>query len=129
MAPKLILDPDSPDATTSRLVTNSAASRLLQLPRELRDVIYSYTVVEPGYWERRNKPSCKEYNPSILLEWPPFEVSDFEESKDESGWGWRGTHGCAKRRGLGLLSVNKQIHQEASPIFWDNNTVCYREAI
>lgn len=109
-----------------RLVTNSAASRLLQLPRELRDTIYRYVLIEPRLWERRHKPSCSKYNPPITYEYLPFATPDFvKDEEDPDGWGWFATHSCAKRLGVSLLGVNKQIHDEASPIFWDNNAFCY----
>lgn len=48
MASALIPDPETSTALTLRLVTTSAASPLLKLPRELRDIVYAYTLVEPG---------------------------------------------------------------------------------
>lgn len=149
MEPALVPDLLASDANTLRLVTNPAACKLLQLPAELREIIWRYTLLEPRLWERRHRPTCKEYDPVAEEESPPFAIMDkykveayAEERHDEDSeevdaeaaqrqegevWHYR-THTCAKRRGLGLLATNKQIHGEASPIFWNNTTFCFDSA-
>ncbi|KAK2759062.1 hypothetical protein FQN54_003161 [Arachnomyces sp. PD_36] len=83
-----------------------------KLPRELRDIIYAYVLVEPYYLDRRHSASCEESDPGCdKPETPPFIAPCYSR--------------CNRRRGLGLLLVNRLIHDEATPIFWGRNVHCF----
>lgn len=126
----LIPDASSPGpALTLRLVTNTAASRLLRLPAELRDHIYRLVLREPRLWERRHKPTCADHNPAIATETPPFAMSDWLHDPADPAECWRVAHARARRQGLGLLAVNRQVHAEASPVFWRHATFCFRRGV
>ena len=101
--------------------------RFLQLPRELRDVIYRYALIEPRKWDKRHQPDCFYYDPTAERETPPFRViakclqRPFQDIPKET---LQCHQTCVRRKALGLISVNKQIRDEASPIFWSNTTFC-----
>ncbi|PGH09710.1 hypothetical protein GX51_00390 [Blastomyces parvus] len=106
--------------TSSRIYTLPAVERhakspLLGLPRELRDIIYTLTLVEPRKWARRHNAFCPfGQRNSDLPETPPFVTSTLCS--------------CARRRCLGLLLANRQISTEATPIFWQENIFTFDTA-
>lgn len=91
----------------------------LDLPPEIRDLIYELVLVEAPRYQRRHTATCK---------WPSF-----GSSYEEGGYVDRsksspcvGPHPpkfclCAKRRHLAILSANRQIYKEASYILWARN--------
>ncbi|KAK6844876.1 hypothetical protein PG995_014986 [Apiospora arundinis] len=91
----------------------------LQLPREIRDVIYELVLVEPPLYERRHISTCHytSLSPSCA-EKPPFATVETPFNKDHSCY-------CAKRRYLAILSVNTQVHQEAGRVLWGKNVFSF----
>jgi hypothetical protein len=87
---------------------------LNKLPSEIREVIYSYILIEPTLWDKRHVWTCQFCD---------------RDSCGESVV-WQSTEcKCAKRQGLSLLMTNRQIYHEAFPIFLSRNTLCFwREA-
>lgn len=87
--------------------------RLLALPRELRDEIYKWTLVERPRWEKPHRPCCP-YHPGRCgqVRQPPFMLA-------------RKHCSCAARKGVALLRLNRQIHEEAAPLFWGLNAHCF----
>lgn len=102
-------------------------TRLLRLPRELRDVIYWYALVEPNKWDKRHCPDCPFHDLDAPAETPPFaQRFDLTSPRDASPKAWaRCDELCVRRKGLGLLRVCKQLYDEADPIFWEENTLCF----
>ena len=102
------------------------------------------SLVEPRRWDKRHIKTCPYYDPSAAVDVPPYRVSVgvnfpfwtggvsrpeyvnqegdvmyyFEECDDV----------CLRRQGLALLGTNKQVHEEASPMFWKNATFCFDKA-
>lgn len=104
------------DLTDIRVPPLPSKPRFLNIPRELRDMIYDYALIEPNYFSRRHDAYCKFRVPgSVDPEKPPF--VDTDPNKDCF---------CTRRQGLGLLLANRQVHDEAAPIFWGRNVHCFR---
>ena len=129
MAPLPLIPDAAPSQSLSlRLVANPAACHLLKLPRELRDMIWAYTLLEPRKWDRRHKPGCSWYNPILGREPPPFALTTERlkyEHESSPVYFTDSTHECGKRRNLGLLGANRQIRDEAEQIFWPVTTFCF----
>ncbi|OIW34300.1 hypothetical protein CONLIGDRAFT_626336 [Coniochaeta ligniaria NRRL 30616] len=85
----------------------------LGLPRELRDVIYTFTLVQPIKWSRRHKPTCPHCPRTCTV----FERPLFTYNVQPCA--------CLRRTGLALLLANRQIHAEAAPVFWAENPHCF----
>ena len=127
MASKITI---TPNILTIKYVERPKSSLFLELPRELRDLIYWYALVEPRKWDKRHNSSCPYYNPLAGGEEPPFR---YNEGANDPYYGnpktseiMRQCHNtCVRRKCLGLLRANRQIHEEASPILWDENTFCF----
>lgn len=107
--------------------SNHNTSRLLQLPPELRDIIYWYALVEPSKWNKRHSLKCQFRNLDAPGETPPFAMSYTSGSrshKTTEAYMYCYTH-CLRRQGLGLLRTCKQLYEEASPFLWNENTFCF----
>lgn len=87
----------------------------LGLPRELRDVIYTMVMIEPSKLERRHSPLC---------DLCPKDTETFERPAFDDGSSCK----CRRRRNLGLVLANRQIHREAAPIFWSQNVFHFDNA-
>ncbi|KAI5921815.1 hypothetical protein F4810DRAFT_325562 [Camillea tinctor] len=92
----------------------------LDLPREIRDIIYEFALVQPSRVTKRHDALCeRSQRSSDRPEIPPF-------VRRGISWHWSGwrhlscTCDCAKRQ-LGLLQVNRRLHAETAPIFWSRN--------
>lgn len=99
---------------------------LLGLPREIRDQIYHYALVEPPKWKKHHQAHC-EFAPrdSDVLERPPFCLRKAVWSDEKQGDVIVHACRCASRKGLGLLRANRQLHNEAAPVFWSMNLHCF----
>jgi hypothetical protein len=106
---------------------------LLHVPREVQLLIYEFALIECPKWEKRHisecryKPSdinCTEILPFLNLSINIWQTMDGEFKQNV------GNHcNCAKRTGLGLLGVSREIHHLAAPIFWSQNTFCFLDAM
>lgn len=123
-------------------------SPLLRLPREIRDLVLWYTLVEPRKWDKRHVRTCAYYIPDAPAETPPYRIHEIDEAFHWMSPGYTvgsrpicALHGiddlclqercnttCLRRRGLGILRANKQINAEASPTFWKHLTACFDTA-
>lgn len=86
------------------------------LPREVRDMIYAFTLVQPIKWSRRHRPTCEHCPRTCTV----FERPLFTYKVQPCS--------CVRRTGLSLLLANRQIHSEAAPIFWAENSHCFNVA-
>ncbi|KAH8660132.1 hypothetical protein BX600DRAFT_467287 [Xylariales sp. PMI_506] len=101
----------------------SAPTGLLALPRELRDSIYAFCLVEPPRLDRRHGALCY-YSPTKPRE---SEEPPFVTNSTRDGGVSNLICQCAKRRGLTLLLANRQVFEEASPLFWSRNVLSFRD--
>lgn len=85
----------------------------LGLPREVRDLIYAFTLAQPIKWSRRHRATCEHCPRTCTL----FERPLFTYAEQPCT--------CIRRTGLALLLANRQVHAEAAPIFWARNTHCF----
>ncbi|KAK2802188.1 hypothetical protein FQN51_004869 [Onygenales sp. PD_10] len=101
-------------STTPYVPFSFRACRFLQLPPELRRLIYAYALIDPDRLTIRHSPFCPHYpgRSSTDLEEPPFLTTMYYHSKCK----------CLRRQGMNLLLANRQIHAEASPLFWSKNS-------
>ncbi|KAK3628893.1 hypothetical protein LTR56_018378 [Elasticomyces elasticus] len=140
--------PKPPKAT--RILTIRPRTHFFRLPRELRDMVYELTLVQPSYWEKPHEAQCPQVNPRKAWQWPVHRTWD--ETVDEadrnngrplawltlmeqltSGQDRRTTEqvndcfdaGCHSRLGIDLRAVNRQIHEETEDLFWSRNVFCY----
>lgn len=108
-------------------MSNSAApvrpKTFLDLPPEIRDVIYELVLVETPRHQRRHTATCD------WLKLPPsHERRDLlNEIGSGSGIGPNPPIPCrcAKRRNLAILSVNRQIYNESSYVLWTKNVFSF----
>jgi hypothetical protein len=99
---------------------------LLDLPWEVRESIYIHALVSPVRWDRNHDALCKwATRDSVSHPTPPFDVYYQKQCENRTDLAKVFQCSCAKRLGLGLLRLNKQIHMEAAPIFWSRNTHCF----
>lgn len=93
------------------------SASLLRLPRELRDIIYALVLHEPIRCARRHGALCDWVGRKTTVpEPPPFYVDDEPDCR------------CSRRRNIGLLRTSRLIYNEASPIFWRQNTFSFTGA-
>ena len=97
-----------PEYHEANVATEPNVSRLLTLPRELRDLIYQYTLIEPIRWDRKHAPGCYHLN---------LDPSDAMTGGQRCA--------CSHRRGINLLYVNKTVYREATVIFYQDNTFAF----
>ncbi|KLJ10400.1 hypothetical protein EMPG_14213 [Blastomyces silverae] len=107
--------------TFNRIYTLPAVERhqrppLLRLSRELRDIIYTFTLIEPRKWARRHNAFC------------PFSQRNGDLPETAPFVTYSTLCRCARRRAVGLLLANRQINTEASPIFWRENIFTFDTA-
>ncbi|KAK7921381.1 hypothetical protein PG985_009403 [Apiospora marii] len=90
----------------------------LQLPREIRDVIYESVLVEPPKYQRRHKATCtySSLTPTCA-EKPPFCTEEVPHREHFCH--------CAKRRHLAVLLANRQIYDEGSRVLWQKNVFSF----
>lgn len=90
----------------------------LALPGELRNDIYRLTLTtDPAMLDREHKYSCN------WCTWDPDEPQN--HMYDENHQKLPGCR-CWAREGLALLLANRQINEEAAPIFWAENHFSFR---
>lgn len=90
----------------------------LQLPREIRDVIYVLVLVEPPKYQRRHRATCMFASLSpTCAEKLPFCTEEFPGREDFCH--------CAKRRHLAILSVNRQVYEAAICVLWEKNAFSF----
>jgi hypothetical protein len=100
--------------------TDNGPRGFLALPREVRDLIYTFSLVEPPKWTKRHDSFCSNcILHDTAFEMPPFTMA-YPYIAPQSY-----KCSCAKRQNLALLLANRQIHMEAAPIFWAMNTHCF----
>ncbi|CAK7210315.1 hypothetical protein SBRCBS47491_000734 [Sporothrix bragantina] len=93
-----------------------------RLPWELRMRIYELSLIELPKWEKVHNPDCFMVAKDLhSCERPPFInksiiYTQLPECK------------CAKRHSLNLLLANRQVHNEAAPVFWSRNVFCFGRA-
>ncbi|KAK5690074.1 hypothetical protein LTR97_012559 [Elasticomyces elasticus] len=125
-------------------------TNLLGLPRELRDVIYEYALVQPSYWDKPHEPQCPLIDPKKAWQWPVYRT--WYETVDEivDNRSIPGTPldqvtstnpltddqvedcfdaGCHSRLGINLRLANRQVFTETEDIFWTKNTFCYSDPV
>ena len=124
----------------ARKILSIKPSSFLCFPRELRDLIYRFTLVSLPLWERRHKRTCCFHEPLASCEIPVY-LTNLEELQrrgwwdDRSYWDYQKRNemkescrrDCWHRRCLALLSTCRQVYEEAAPIFWSRNVFCYPE--
>lgn len=89
-------------------------SPLLQLPWEIREPIFALALEEPVRHARRHHALCKfSVRNTTVPETPPYSMDDR-------------CCRCTRRRNTGLLLTNRQIYNEASPIFWRQTMFCFK---
>lgn len=99
--------------TTYHAVLRFRKSPFLECPRELRDIIYRYVLIEPDKFSRRHSAFCPHRTDGCGdIERPPFALYNAKGNL---------LCRCSKRQSLGLLVANRQIHDEAAPLFWSQN--------
>lgn len=91
----------------------------LALPAEVRNKIYSFTLTtDPSRLDREHEYDCE------WCTWKPDEPQNpVFHGDDQKLPGCR----CWARKGLALLLANRQIHEEAAPIFWSENDFSFRD--
>lgn len=100
---------------------------LLNLPREIRDLIYHFTLVEPPRWTKHHNALCRyAVVDTATCERPPFVMYNTTWGRRDSTCRLRDTTfrvecPCARRAGINLLLANRAVHHEAAPIFWSGN--------
>jgi hypothetical protein len=101
---------------------------LFKLPRELRDQVYRYCLVELPKWERRHGAFCK-FTPrdTVAFETPPWSLinNSVIPRPGSTTADYPNSCSCAKRKGLSLLGVSRRIHHETAPILWSENVFCW----
>lgn len=90
----------------------------LALPGELRNYIYRLTLTtDPAMLDREHKYSC------YWCTWDPDEPQNpMYDANHQKLPGCR----CWAREGLALLLANRQINEEAAPMFWAENHFSFR---
>lgn len=89
---------------------------LLGIPRELRESIYSFVLMETPLLHRRHHALCTQSQlDSTQPEEPPCQLRP--PSSQTVGL----PCACAKRKHLSLLLVSRQVHSEAAPMLWAHN--------
>ncbi|WQF79415.1 hypothetical protein CDEST_04429 [Colletotrichum destructivum] len=101
----------------------------MQLPREVRDQIYEYSLVEPKRHGISHESGCYyKSTQSLLWEAPAFLLKNVMICENPYRLVTEPACDCAKRKCVNLLLVNRQIHAEAALVFWSRNTFCFLSA-
>ncbi|PPJ55698.1 hypothetical protein CBER1_10109 [Cercospora berteroae] len=95
-------------------------SKFLELPRELRDIIYTYALEDIPLLERQHAPKCQFSDPNAYFLTPPaVKVYTPRETwiprRTEAVDKCRRT--CVVRQGLGLWTVSKQVYAEVAQVW------------
>ena len=90
--------------------------KLLDLPTELREEIYSMVLVEPERLLRRHRPDCRFAR--VHRNWGA-------ENLATPAWSPRRRCDCAKRRNMSLLLVSRPAHVDAARFFWSRNVFSF----
>ncbi|EKG11471.1 ribosomal protein L32 [Macrophomina phaseolina MS6] len=102
-------------------------SRLLKLPREIRNQIYHHALVEPPCYLKLHDPLCSwNPNPEDLDARLPHSIlmphdSMIQELDRPSACPCK----CPRRTALNLRRACRQIYIESTPIFYENNVFCF----
>ncbi|OHF01752.1 hypothetical protein CORC01_02943 [Colletotrichum orchidophilum] len=104
----------------------------MQFPPEIRSLIYEFALVEPKRHDIDHKPSCmiRRYaTRHNLFHPPPFLLQNVSISSDPPRLVTERLANdlcnCNKRAGMALLQTGRQVHAEAAPIFWSQNSFCF----
>ncbi|KAK5737174.1 hypothetical protein LTR17_006957 [Elasticomyces elasticus] len=130
-------------------------TNFFSLPRELRDIIYEYALVQPSYWNRPHEPHCPLVDVKTAWQWPVYRSSydimyeiDYANSRP---WFLIPPSpiaqvtaknpltvaqvdacfkaGCHKRLSISLRLANRQVYAETEEMFWAENVFCYRDKV
>lgn len=112
----------------------NSGSRLLQLPAELRIMIYQHVLTELPAPKRPHQPECFFYH----KEWPQLDLPVLLHhafpvegpsalSKPVADTYRSCKTRCLSRKGLSFLQVNRQIYIEAYLVFWKNNAIHFND--
>lgn len=104
--------------------------RLLRLPRELRDLIYQYALIEPPRWQKLHKASCV-WNPDpegLKYPLPHSILMRHAYTHDELKRGKKPPCTCGKRSALNLRRACRQIYAETTPVFYERNVFSFADA-
>ncbi|KAH8653889.1 hypothetical protein BX600DRAFT_86941 [Xylariales sp. PMI_506] len=113
------------------LPSNPHKGGFLGLPKEIRDLIYVFTLSESSIITKRHSATCS-HKPTNRHEpeTPAFITTGttgyYNHSRKQNEL--QSTCACAKRRGLDLLQTNRKVHTEAASVFWSNNIFTFRSA-
>ncbi|KAK3678359.1 hypothetical protein LTR78_001656 [Recurvomyces mirabilis] len=111
------------------LTIHAKGSAFLDLPRELRDLIYHEVLTEQPLWHRRHLSGCAFRDLNADCERPVFMPLNIHL---EDNVPWHDIEACEElcrtRKDLGLQRVNRQISHETEGLFWKRNTFCYDDA-
>ncbi|KAK5733524.1 hypothetical protein LTR17_009641 [Elasticomyces elasticus] len=96
--------------------------RFLDLPRELRDEIYKFCVVD-GRHRLLPEPEVTTINRPI-----PGDAIGSYENREQYHWFWPidtvGLHYCSSQRPA-ILSISRQIRSEVLQIFYSEHRFCF----
>lgn len=97
---------------------------LLDLPAELRNLIYHFALIDPPLWKKRHSPFC-EYSPRTVddIPIPPMALIMLPTKHPLPQCP------CTRRQGIKLLRACRQVHHEASPIFWSKNVFLFNKRV
>ncbi|KAK5714794.1 hypothetical protein LTR17_017041 [Elasticomyces elasticus] len=135
---------------TLKILNIKRRTNLLGLPREIRDLIYEYALVQPYYWNKPHEPQCPLIDLKKAWQWPVYRT--WYETVDEivDNRNIPGTPidqvtstnpltdgqvkdcfnaGCHSRLGINLRLANRQVFTETEDIFWTKNTFCYSDPV
>lgn len=119
----------------SGLALRKHRPRFLDLPRELRDMIYSYALISSiTRWEARHLYYCKHRDRTGTSERPPFTMN-FHEKRFYLGvqatpGSASSSHDCSCARhhtALGLLRTSRQIRAETMKMFYSQNVLYFND--
>ncbi|CAK7270049.1 hypothetical protein SEPCBS119000_003890 [Sporothrix epigloea] len=105
--------------TVKLQIEPAPAKGFFRLPRELRQRVYEFSLIEPPKWEKLHKPDCFLTAQDLhSCERPPFINQTIIDTPLPGCQ-------CARRQCLNVLLVNRQVHREAAPVLWSRNVFCF----
>ncbi|KAF4433231.1 hypothetical protein CGCF415_v009913 [Colletotrichum fructicola] len=112
---------------------HSSSKTLLGLPLELRTQIWRAALVSPPKHSLDHHADChfRQNHTRTSIEPPAHLVLEPAVELVEPRlypWDAPSQCRCAKRRGLNLLLASRQVHAEAAPLFWGENTFVFESS-